>query len=139
MKSHFVCRSTPECENAISPTKICPKCNKPCQEELDSGEIITRAEIPEYILKDLKSIEAENTKLMNEWMLNTEKAFMIQKGLTVNLDRRISLQTKMKNHISFGLKKLKLNKDKDTKWGYDPSQRNFVGIYNPVVKVVKDE
>lgn len=138
MNSQWVC-ITPECNRAVSKTEVCEKCGKPCQEELDTGEIVMRKPIPEYILKDIVAIEEENTKLMNEWVMNTERFFLAHRGLQVNLDRRIQLQNKMKQTVEGGIRKLRLHKDKEVRWGYDAFRKTFASLRKPVSKVIEEK
>ncbi len=138
MTSQLVCRETPECNGLVNKTSTCEKCGKPCQEELTTGEIVIRQAIPEYTLRDLNNIEAENAKLINEFIVNSEGLLMTQRGLSNNLDRRIQLQKTIQNKIQNGLRKARLDRDKEVKWGYDPFKKTFVGLRKPKSKVIDE-
>ena len=122
-----------ECKNEdgsayISNVKACEKCGKDCIEKLDTGQRVYRQGIPDYTLKEFNNLERENSELINKWVYQTDNFFGLLMELTDNFSKRKHLQTKFKVAIERGLRKAKLDKDKNTQWGYDNQRRVFVGI-----------
>jgi hypothetical protein len=131
MKTQWVCRETEDCKGHVSEKETCDKCGKKCQEELQTGEVILRMQIPEYTLRDINAIEAENTKLINEMIFNTDRFFTTLSGLMKNIERRNQLQTKMKHTVEHCCKKLRLHKDRYVRWGYDAYKKTLIGFKKP--------
>jgi len=139
MKSQWVCRATPECNGLINKDRVCGKCGKVCQEELTTGEIVLRKDIPDYILKDIDKITEENTRLMNNFVVDNENLVLLQRGITANFDRRVELQKKMKATVEGAIRKAKLHKDTEVRWGFDAYQRTFFGLKKPKSKVIEEK
>jgi len=108
--------------------KPCEKCGGMWEEITPNGDKVERVDIPEHILKDIKEVEGKAMELMNIFIQLSEGYFNAQQAVIDNRVKRANLQAKLKNTIENGMRKMKLLKRKEVKWGYSPTENQFIGL-----------
>jgi len=106
----------------------CNNCDGDYIEVDNKGNEVFREPIGDQTIEDITKTEKENFDLINAFIAWGERMLQAKTEMQKNFDKRQNLQRRLENIINLGMKKQKLFKDKSIKWGYDPFNKDFVGM-----------